>query len=73
MTKTSLDVVAIGNAIVDIIGRCDEGFLAKHGATKGHMRLVDQPTIAKIYDTMGPAVEVSGGSAANTMVGIASF
>ena len=73
MTKNSLDVVAIGNAIVDIIGRCDDGFLGRHGASKGHMRLVDQATIAKIYDDMGPAVEISGGSAANTVVGVASF
>ena len=70
--KTS-DVVAIGNAIVDIIGRCDDAFLAQHGATKGAMQLVEPAAIRKLYDAMGPAVEISGGSAANTVVGVASF
>lgn len=73
MTEPLYDVVAIGNAIVDILGRCDDAFLAKHGAPKGHMRLVDEVTIAALYADMGPAVEISGGSAANTVVGIASF
>jgi sugar/nucleoside kinase (ribokinase family) len=73
MTDIRYDVVAIGNAIVDIIGRCDDAFLAKHGAPKGHMRLVDAPTIDTLYSGMGPAIEISGGSAANTMVGVASF
>ncbi len=73
MTDIRYDVVAIGNAIVDIIGRCDDAFLVKHGAPKGHMRLVDAPTIDTLYGAMGPAIEISGGSAANTMVGLASF
>lgn len=73
MTSPRYDVVAIGNAIVDIIGHCDEAFLAKHGASKGHMRLVDAATIASLYSAMGPAIEISGGSAANTVVGMASF
>jgi sugar/nucleoside kinase (ribokinase family) len=73
MTAARYAVVAIGNAIVDIIGRCDDDFLARHGATKGSMRLVDAPTIDKLYGEMGPAIEISGGSAANTMVGLASF
>ncbi len=73
MTTARYDVVAIGNAIVDIIGRCDDAFLARHGAPKGHMRLVDAETSAALYAAMGPAVEISGGSAANTMVGVASF
>ena len=67
------DVVGIGNAIVDIIGRCDDVFLARHGYTKGSMRLVDAAGAAKLYDDMGPAVEISGGSGANTIVGVASF
>jgi sugar/nucleoside kinase (ribokinase family) len=67
------DVVGIGNAIVDIIGRCDDAFLAKHNCTKGSMRLVDAATITRLYDAMGPGVEISGGSVANTMAGIASF
>jgi sugar/nucleoside kinase (ribokinase family) len=73
MTDIHYDVVAIGNAIVDIIGRCDDAFLDRHGAPKGHMRLVDAATVTKLYQSMGPAIEISGGSAANTMVGLASF
>ncbi|MGI9477451.1 MAG: adenosine kinase [Hyphomicrobiaceae bacterium] len=73
MGDTRFDVCGIGNAIVDIIGRCDDAFLAAHGAAKGHMQLVDAETVATLYDAMGPAVEISGGSGANTMVGIASF
>jgi sugar/nucleoside kinase (ribokinase family) len=73
MTATQYDVVAIGNAIVDIMGRCDDAFLSKHGAIKGHMQLVDADTVSRLYSAMGPAVEISGGSAANTMVGLASF
>jgi sugar/nucleoside kinase (ribokinase family) len=67
------DVVGIGNAIVDTIGRCDDAFLARHGCAKGSMRLVDAPAIAALYDAMGPGVEISGGSVANSMVGVASF
>jgi len=66
-------VVAIGNAIVDIIGRCDEAFLARHGCAKGSMQLVDWTRTAQLYDAMGPTVEISGGSGANTSVGIASL
>lgn len=73
MSDIRFDVVGIGNAIVDIIGRCDEAFLARHGATKGSMQLVDADTVIRLYGDMGPAVETSGGSAANTMSGIASF
>ena len=67
------DVVGIGNAIVDIIGQCDDPFLSKHGRTKGSMELVDAALVAKLYEAMGPGIEISGGSAANTMVGVASF
>ncbi|MDX2290547.1 MAG: adenosine kinase [Hyphomicrobiaceae bacterium] len=73
MTIARFDVIGIGNAIVDIIARCDDAFLARHDAPKGHMRLVDAETIARIYKDTGPAVEVSGGSAANTLTGVASF
>lgn len=73
MTEPLYDVVAIGNAIVDIVGRCDDAFLDKHSAPKGHMRLVDEVTVAALYADMGPAVEISGGSAANTVVGVASL
>jgi sugar/nucleoside kinase (ribokinase family) len=67
------DVVGIGNAIVDIIGRCDDAFLSKHGLTKGSMQLVDAASMAERYRAMGSGVEISGGSVANTMVGVASF
>lgn len=73
MSDTRFDVVGIGNAIVDVIGRCDDDFLAQHGTPKGRMQLVDAATVARLYKAMGPAVEISGGSVANTMVGIASF
>lgn len=73
MSGTRFDVCGIGNAIVDIIGRCDDAFLAAHGAQKGHMQLCDAATINKLYDAMGPSVEISGGSGANTMAGVASF
>ncbi len=73
MSTATLDVIAIGNAIVDIIGRCDDAFLARHECPKGHMRLVDALTMSALYDSMGPSTEISGGSAANTAVGIASF
>ena len=73
MTTAPTDVIAIGNAIVDIIGRCDDAFLARHGATKGSMQLVDAEKIVSLYMDCSPAIEISGGSAANTMVGIASL
>lgn len=70
---TKHDVVGIGNAIVDIIGRCDDAFLAQHKCVKGSMQLVDEPAMVALYEAMGPGVEISGGSVANTMAGIASF
>ncbi|KAB2920131.1 MAG: adenosine kinase [Hyphomicrobiaceae bacterium] len=73
MQDIRYDVVGIGNAIVDIIGRCDDAFLARHGCAKGSMQLVDAAAVDRLYSAMGPGVEISGGSVANTMVGIASF
>ena len=73
MAKIDYDVVGIGNAIVDIIGRCKNDFLIKQNLAKGHMTLVDANRVSQLYQEMGPAVEISGGSAANTMVGIASL
>lgn len=70
---TEHDVVGIGNAIVDIIGRCDDAFLATHGCSKGSMQLVDAPAISRLYGSMGPGVEISGGSVANSVAGVASF
>lgn len=73
MTAIRYDVTGIGNAIVDIIGRCDDAFLTKIDKTKGAMQLVEADEIARIYAMMGPAIEVSGGSAANTIAGVGSF
>jgi len=73
MAKKRYDVVGIGNAIVDIISRCDDGFLSKHDLAKGFMRLIDAEDANRLYAAMGPAVERSGGSVANTIAGLASF
>jgi len=73
MAQESYDVVGIGNAIVDIIARCDEGFLTKHDLDKGIMRLIDADEAARLYEAMGPAIERSGGSVANSIAGLASF
>src|SRR5450759_4891984 len=73
MTEAKYDVLGIGNAIFDILVQTDEAFLAAHGMTKGGMALIDEARAISIYQEMGPAVEVSGGSAANTIVGIANL
>jgi len=73
MTEYSYNVVGIGNAIVDIITRCDNAFLSNHGMEKGFMQLISAGQADGIYGDMGPATEQSGGSAANTCAGIASF
>ena len=70
---TRFDVLGIGNAIVDVIARTEDDFLIKHAMRKGTMALIDEAGASKIYDAMGPAVEISGGSAANTIVGVASL
>ncbi len=67
------DVVGIGNAIVDVIARCDDAFLAANSLAKGGMMLVDSERALNLYAKMGPGTEMSGGSAANTMAGIASL
>src|SRR6266566_4861284 len=73
MTSAKYDVLGIGNAIFDILVQTDEGFLAEHGMIKGGMALIDEARAASIYQDMGPAVEMSGGSAANTIVGLANL
>jgi sugar/nucleoside kinase (ribokinase family) len=73
MTSAKYDVLGIGNAIFDVLVRTDESFLSRHGMTKGGMALIDEARAASIYRDMGPAVEMSGGSAANTIVGVASL
>ncbi len=73
MTETSYDVVAIGNAIVDVIAQTDYDFLAREGMTPGAMQLLDADKATDLYDKMGPGREVSGGSAANTLAGMAAL
>lgn len=69
----NLDVVAVGNALVDVLSATPEAFLDDHGLVKGSMALIDADEAARLYEQMGPATEMSGGSAANTAVGIASL
>jgi len=73
MTSPPYDVLGIGNAIVDVIARAEDDFLVAQGMHKGGMALIDEARAAAIYAAMGPATESSGGSAANTIVGVASF
>jgi len=73
MADAKYDVLGIGNAIFDVLVQTDEGFLARHGMTKGGMALIDEARAAAIYKDMGPATEMSGGSGANTIVGVAGF
>src|SRR5206468_3338935 len=73
VTSTSLDIVAIGDAIVDVIATCDDAFLAERGFAKGSMRLLSADEARDLYAAMGPAREISGGSAANSMAGAAAL
>src|SRR3954466_9142572 len=73
MTDAKYDVLGIGNAIFDVLVQTDETFLGRHGMTKGGMALIDEARATAIYADMGPATEMSGGSAANTIVGIANL
>ena len=73
MTATKYDVLGIGNAIFDVLVQTDERFLEQHGMTKGGMSLIDEDRATAIYRDMGPATEMSGGSAANTIVGVANL
>jgi sugar/nucleoside kinase (ribokinase family) len=73
MTSLPYDVLGIGNAIVDVIARAEDDFLVAQSMHKGTMALIDEARAEQIYAAMGPAVESSGGSAANTIVGVASF
>lgn len=68
-----LDVLTVGNAIVDIFARCDDAFLETRDIGKGMMNLVDAPRSAALYADIADAREISGGSAANTAVGIAAL
>ncbi|MBG1232014.1 adenosine kinase [Aestuariivirga litoralis] len=67
------DVLTIGNAIVDVIAKVDDGFVVREKLVKGSMNLIDEPRAEQLYGVMGPAAETSGGSAGNTAAGVASF
>ncbi len=73
MAAAELDVVGIGNAIVDVIAKAEDKFLLREGIEKGAMTLIDADRAEALYSRMGPAIETSGGSAANTIAGIASL
>ncbi len=73
MAERLLDVVGIGNAIVDVLANADDDLLIKQGMTKGAMTLIDADRAEALYSVMGAAIEVSGGSAANTIAGLASL
>ena len=73
MPECRFDVLGLGNAIVDVIARADDDFLQREGLGKGSMSLVDEARAKHLYDRMGAGTIISGGSAANTIVGIASF
>ena len=73
MAEAHFDVLGVGNAIVDVLAHADDAFLDAHGLAKGAMTLIDEDAANRLYDAMGPAVECSGGSAANTVAGLASL
>lgn len=73
MTAATYDVLGIGNAIVDILAKAGDDFLVAQGMAKGSMALIDEARAAAIYQAMGPATEISGGSAANTIAGLADL
>jgi len=73
MPETKFDVVGIGNAIVDVIARAEDDLLVAEDLVKGSMNLIDETRAETLYDKMGAATEMSGGSGANTIAGLASF
>ncbi len=73
MNDKRFDVTAIGNAIVDVLAQADDALLAEHNLAKGAMSLIDATDAERLYKIMGPGVEASGGSAANTIAGIAAL
>ena len=68
-----IDVIGIGNALVDVLSYESDAFVRDHGLVKGTMHLIDESRARRLYEAMGPGIEISGGSAANTIVGVASF
>jgi sugar/nucleoside kinase (ribokinase family) len=73
MTTATFDVLTLGHAIVDVLSHCDDALISEVGLTKGSMSLIDGDEATRIYGAMGPAIEISGGSAANTAAGVASL
>jgi sugar/nucleoside kinase (ribokinase family) len=73
MPRMPIDVLTIGNAIVDVLGRVEESFLEENSLVKASMRLIDEPEAHRLYELVGPSVIISGGSAANTAAGISSL
>ncbi|MFC3098422.1 adenosine kinase [Alteraurantiacibacter palmitatis] len=73
MTAPRYDVIAIGNAIVDVVASCSDELIDELGLNKGGMTLVDEDQARELYDAMGPAREISGGSAANTLAGLSAL
>jgi len=73
MSEPLFDVIAIGNAIVDVMAPCSDADIDRLGLAKGGMTLVDTARAQELYDAMGPAREISGGSAANTLAGLAAL
>jgi sugar/nucleoside kinase (ribokinase family) len=73
VADASIDVTGIGNAIVDVLAHAEDAFITAQGLTKGTMALIDEARARSLYGQMGQAVEVSGGSAANTIAGLASL
>lgn len=70
---STAEVVGVGNAIVDVIAQVDDSFIADHDLNRGSMTLIDEPRAEQLTELMPPGLKESGGSAANTMVGVASF
>ncbi len=73
MPDSQYDVIGIGNAIVDVLVQADDALLEFEGMTKGTMTLIDADEAKDLYGKIGPAIECSGGSAANTIAGLASL
>src|SRR5688572_33083956 len=73
MNNRKFDVTAIGNAIVDVLAKADDALLDQHNLKKGAMSLIDAVDAERLYGVMGPGIEASGGSAANTVAGIAAL
>ena len=73
MITTEHDVVGIGNAIVDVITQTDDAFIREHALTKGTMAIIDAAAAEELYRKKGSSIEIPGGSAANTMAGIAGL